>query len=279
MISVSHSLVNTIGMKLVRIDPGELLMGSPQCEKDRDNNETQHTVKLTEGLYVGVTQVTRGQFSAFAQATGYRTDAEKEGWTYVLEGRTFIRIKGVSWRNPGFDQDAYHPVVCVSWNDARAFCAWLVGQESRHYRLPTEAEWEYACRARTQTTYPWGDSPESGRGWANLADLTAQSKFRKWTGVFNWSDGFIFTAPVSSFRANPFGLYDMIGNVWEWCEDWYGEYPTGAVSDPSGPDTGTYRVLRGGSWGAIPRFCRSAIRDWYLPDYRFYYVGFRVVRD
>ncbi|MBM4038198.1 MAG: formylglycine-generating enzyme family protein, partial [Planctomycetes bacterium] len=136
--------------------------------------------------------------------------------------------------------------------------------------------WEYACRAGTTTWYQWGDDPDKGKGWCNAADVTAKKTFPDWT-VFNWDDGFLYTAPVGSFKANAFGLHDMHGNAWEWCQDWYGAYKEGDQKDPTGPESGERRVLRGGSWYYIPRVLRSADRIRNHPEYRNLDAGFRVV--
>ena len=281
--SASKEFTNTIGMRFTRIEPGEFLMGSPDSEVGRDKNETQHKVKLTKPFLIGIHHVTRGQFAAFVKGAAYRTDAEKDGWAYAyFDEINFGKVNGASWEKPGFVQTDDHPVVEVSWNDATAFCKWLSAKEGKNYRLPTEAEWEYACRAGANTAYFWGDNPDGGLGFANCADLTAKEKFSAWNPVFKWRDGFVFTSPVGSFKPNPWGLYDIIGNAWEWCSDFYGPYPDGDAVDPTGPaqgDANSSRVLRGGSWSDLPRLCRAAFRLSYSPDNRSYRIGFRVCLD
>jgi formylglycine-generating enzyme required for sulfatase activity len=130
-------------------------------------------------------------------------------------------VEGLNWRKPGFDQQSTHPVTCVSWDDATAFCQWLSREDGRTYRLPTEAEWEYACRAGTDTLFFWGDDPDAGEGYLNAADETGTPDGRSWTHKFNFKDGYAATSPVGRFKPNAFGLHDMLGNVWEWCSDWY----------------------------------------------------------
>jgi formylglycine-generating enzyme required for sulfatase activity len=145
--------------------------------------------------------------------------------------------------------------------------------------LPTEAQWEYACRAGTTTAYPWGDNPDDGNGWANCADQSLNNKLLNisaGSAFFSWDDGFVFTSPVGSFKANAFGLYDMTGNAWQWCQDWYGDYEKAAVTDPTGVDAGIFRVMRGGSWNVSPMICRSACRYWNDPGNEFDNGGFRV---
>ncbi|MCX7049102.1 MAG: SUMF1/EgtB/PvdO family nonheme iron enzyme [Candidatus Sumerlaeota bacterium] len=156
-----------------------------------------------------------------------------------------------SWRNPEFDQTDTHPVVNVNWDDAKAFCDWLARKTGRAYQLPTEAQWEYACRAGTKTLYQWGDDPDGGKGWCNCADQSAKGQFPDWKSYFNWDDGYIYTAPVKSFKPNAWGLYDMLGNALEW-------------------------VLRGGSWQDGPDYCRSASRLSTLPTFVYPMSGFRV---
>jgi len=271
-------------MKLVLIPAGKFMMGSPATEKDRDGDEVQHEVTISKPFYMGITPVTVDQFAAFVKDSGYKTDAEKDGGSFGLEIKdgtlTVKKVDGCSWRSPSFDQKGDHPVVQVSWNDARAFCDWLSKKSGKTVVLPTESQWEYACRAGTKTTYLWGDNPDDGKGWANCADQSLKKKLPNapaaWT-FFNWDDGFVFTSPVASFKANAFGLYDMTGNVWQWCGDWYGDYPGGAVTDPTGPASGFLRVLRGGSWINFTDVCRSAYRNFYNPGIRNYFYGFRVV--
>lgn len=180
----------------------------------------------------------------------------------------------------GFPQGDDHPVVNVSHNDALAFCAWLSRKEGQTYRLPTEAEWEYACRAGTTTRYDHGDDPEGLSEVGNVEDATAKSKFSSFVTIAG-RDGYVFTAPVGKYKANGFGLYDMHGNVWEWCADWYDEnyYEASPVDDPTGPTGGSYRVIRGGSWINVASHCQAAYRRRRVPSYRNYDLGFRLARS
>jgi formylglycine-generating enzyme required for sulfatase activity len=209
--------VNSLGMKFVYVPPGEFVMGS----NDSDDEKPAHKVKISQGFLMGMHEITRRQFGRFVKNTGYKTDAERESWSYVLRGSLLAKVDGISWQNLGFEQTDDHPVVFASWNDAETFCDWLSQTEGRTYRLPTEAEWEYACRAGTATICQWGNNPDNGSGWCNAADLTAKPSFSEWETMFNWRDGYIYTSPVGQFRQNLFGLFDMHGNVWEWCSDWY----------------------------------------------------------
>jgi sulfatase modifying factor 1 len=166
----------------------------------------------------------------------------------------------------------------VSWNDAVAFCKWLSKKEGKSYRLPTEAEWEYACRAGTTTRYSSGDDFETLAKVGNVADATAKAKFPDWSWAIAASDGYVFTAPVGKFNPNAFGLYDMHGNVWEWCADWYGDeyYAASPADDPMGPASGAGRVFRGGGWRNYAGYSRSALRAYSTPGSRSSDMGFRV---
>ena len=249
-----------------------------------DREHPAHRIRITKPFYMGAHHVTVGQFRQFVGDTGYQTDAEKGtgfkgalGWD--SETGKFAMNEEYSWRNTGFEQSDEHPVVCVSWNDAAEFCKWLAGKEGKEYRLPTEAEWEYACRAGTTTQYSCGDDPEKLAEVANIADATAKAKLNLKYAI-RASDGYVFTSPVGGFRANAFGLYDMHGNAWQWCADWYGEdyYTVSPPADPPGPSSGASRVLRGGSWYLWPSGTRSAIRLGNSPVNRFSDAGFRVSR-
>jgi formylglycine-generating enzyme required for sulfatase activity len=282
-----------VKMKLVSIPPGTFLMGSPKDKAgwlQRGDEGPQHEVTLTKGFCLGKFEVTRGQFRKFVEAKDYKTDAEKDGkggLGYDAATRKFAQKPEYTWRNPGFAQTDDHPVVNVSWNDAKAFCAWLSAKEGKTYRLPTEAEWEYAARAGTKTRNHTGDTDASVEGYANVADARAKKVFPDWRspqpgldldwGWFAFDDGYAFTAPVGQFKANGFGLHDMIGNAAEWCEDRYDAkaYQRGACKDPlvvGGAD----RVLRGSSWNDESRDCRSAYRRRSVLTHRNTAFGFRV---
>ena len=280
-------LVNSIGMKLKRIKPGTFTMGSPKDEEGRyDNEEPQHEVEITKAFYMGVYPVTRGQFAAFVKDDGYQTEAEKSGTTnigYNADTKKFELDPKYNWKNPGFAQTDEHPVVEVSWNDTAAFCAWLSRKEGKTYELPTEAEWEHACRAGTNTRFWSGDTEDSLEGNANSGDASLKGKIdaeamKDWDWKFvPWDDGYAFTSPVDHFKANPWGLYDMGGNVCQWCADGYDKYQDGHIIDPNSKVSATFRVLRGGSWVHAARHCQSASRDLLYPLIRCHYLGFRVV--
>jgi len=257
------------GAEFVYIPPGEFMMGSPEDEPGRFDDEILHRVRLTRGFYMQTTQVTVGQWRAFVKNTGFKSQAETEGGAYGWTGSDWELNKKYYWDKPGFSQTDAHPVTCVSWNDAQAFITWLNKNRSmEQYRLPTEAEWEYACRAGTDKPFYFGGCLSKDQANYNgnyPLESCPKGKYRK------------KTVSVASFLSNAWGLYDMHGNVWEWCQDWYGDYPTGPVTDPMGPLFGSDRVSRGGSWINYAPYCRSADRYRDPPDYRSSNLGFRLV--
>jgi formylglycine-generating enzyme required for sulfatase activity len=302
-VSGKKQITNSIGMKMVLIPAGEFKMGGGESAEETaafynktygendltadsfKDEQPRHQVRITKPFYIGIYHVTRGQFRQFVKDTGYKTDAEKgenpgaSGWN--PDKKEFGFNEKYSWRNAGFEQTDEHPVVNVSWNDAVAFCKWLSKKENKTYRLPTEAEWEYACRAGTTTRYYSGDDPETLAKVGNVADAAAKAKLPDWKYTIKANDGYVFTAPVGKFKPNAFGLYDMHGNAWQWCADRYGAkyYAASPTDDPTGPDSGGDRVLRGGSWIDWPNSARSAERDGDAPDFRSDLAGFRVARN
>jgi formylglycine-generating enzyme required for sulfatase activity len=288
---------NSIGMELVLILPGNFMMGGEEDPESVAKNSAygvqskvmdifyrkehpQHRVTLTKPFYLQKTEVTVEQFRRFADESGYKTDAEREGWGMGMDIRgNSIKKDGANWKAPGFKQNYNEPVPMVSWNDAVAFISWLNKKEGTgKYRLPTEAEWEYSCRAGTDTPFYWGRIP-SGK-YANFKDVTYAKAYPKDPGgTKNVEDGYVHAAPVGSFLPNNFGLYDMSGNVQEWCQDWFGEYQSGQFTDPTGPSSGYQRVLRGGSWYLPASWIRSAFRRGVNPETRSQGFGFRVARD
>jgi formylglycine-generating enzyme required for sulfatase activity len=285
--------VNTVGMTMIPIPtPGKFQMGSAEKgpeEKVRFGDEDLHEVQITRPFHLAAHSVTVGQFRQFVEdkdyhgGKNYQTEAERDGqggygWNEdkkYYEGRD----PKYTWRNTGwkpYDDD--HPVVNVTWNDAVAYCAWLTKKEGKagfEYRLPTEAEWEYACRAGTTTTYCTGDDPECLKGYANIADASLKRKYPGATYVVDFDDGYPFTSPVGKFKPNDWGLYDMHGNVWQWCSDRYGKYDKTDNKDPQDANEHGLRVLRGGSWFNGPRNCRAANRYRSEPADRGNNVGFR----
>jgi formylglycine-generating enzyme required for sulfatase activity/predicted Ser/Thr protein kinase len=291
---------NHLRMNMVWITAGNFTMGSHETEDGRQRDEGPvHAVTIDQDFWMGKTEVTVGQFRRFVEATGYQTEAEKQGGAYGItrwsappagqakaaKGEEPLpgRIEGLSWRDPGYLQIDIEPVVCVSWNDASAFCRWLSEQDKVTVRLPTEAEWEYACRAGTQSAYAWGNQPGEGHAFCNAADLKAKEVFSD-LRTFDWYDGVTFTASVGALNANPWGLHDMHGNVWEWVQDDYADRyasdrGTGAQGAQGASGTAALRVMRGGSWKTGPAQVRSAERHRGRPDAAYNDVGFRVVME
>ncbi len=242
-------------------------------------------MRITRPFYLSITEVTRGQFRRFVDDAGYQTEGERDGkggWGWNEDAKKFEQNPRYNWQNAGFEQTDEHPVVNVSWNDARAFIDWLNRKEGQGevYRLPTEAEWEYACRAGTKTRYFCGDDPEGLAAVGNVPDGTAREMHPDWTWAIAARDGYVYTAPVGRFQPNAWGLYDMHGNVWEWCSDGYDKeyYKQSPKDDPRGVEGASFRVLRGGCWDFNPRYVRSANRLRYSPDDRYYDLGFRLAR-
>jgi len=251
---------------MVLVPGGTFQMGSTEY----NNEQPVHSVTLRD-FYLGKYEVTVAEFKAFIDATGYKTDADKEGKSYVYTD-TWKEQNGVNWKHDTRGnlrpQNEYkHPVVHVSWNDATEYCKWLSRQTGQTYRLPTEAEWEYAAGGGNAKRSKWA-------GTANENDL------KQYANYDGKQDGHDRTAPVGSLLPNALGLYDMSGNVWEWCADWYGSdyYKNSPSNNPTGPTSGSYRVLRGGSWYSYPQFCRVAYRYSDAPGDRFYSAGFRLAR-
>jgi formylglycine-generating enzyme required for sulfatase activity len=265
------------GIIMVSIPPGEFKMGSNEF----DSEKPLHTVYLDE-YRIGKYAVTVKQFGLFVKDTGYVTEAESSGGAYTWTGETWEKRKDINWKNPGFEQEGSHPVVCVSWNDALEYCKWLSGTKKGSFKLPTEAQWEKAARGTDKRKYPWGNPAPSGER-ANFADKQAWVKAKISWADKDIDDGHAYTAPLGSYPAgaSPYGLLDMAGNVWEWCGDWYDEnyYKNSPKKNPLGPDGGTLRVLRGGGWFNDAESLRCTFRGYHYPSDRFDYVGFRLCQD
>ena len=275
---------------MVVIPAGEFSMGSPAAEAGRGQDEgPQRRVQIAQAIALGRSEVTVAEFRRFVEEAGYRTEAERDTRAQGCSGFIYDDPAAqnsapqpfTSWRSPGLAQAQAdsHPVLCVSWNDARAYAQWLSKKTGKRYRLPTEAEWEYAARAGSTTARYWGDDPAQACRFANVAD---QSRFQTWGfgQKHECTDGHYFTAPAGGYAPNRFGLYDMIGNVWEWTEDCWNASYAGAPADGSAWLSGdcAQRVLRGGSWSTVPRYARSATRYKNPADFRDNLTGFRLAR-
>ena len=278
---------------MVDLPGGTFRMGTAdRWTYSEDGEGPVHDVKLSP-FTIDATAVTNERFAEFVDATGYRTDAERFEWAFVFGGLLpddfeetrgvaaapwWREVYGADWAHPegphsNVDDRDDHPVVQVSWRDASAYCAWA-GK-----RLPTEAEWEYAARGGLDgAVFPWGDDLEPG----------GVHRMNVWQGTFptenTLADGFLGTAPVDAFAPNAFGLYNMTGNVWEWCADWYdpGFYARSPGENPTGPEQGTHRVMRGGSYLCHASYCRRyrvGARSGNGPDASVGNLGFRCVSD
>jgi formylglycine-generating enzyme required for sulfatase activity len=274
------SFVNSVGMKMIRIKSGRFRMGAPRVTNyaSGPDEQPQHEVEISRAFYLAETPVTVGQFRRFVEEVGHTPESVRDGQGGFGYDEATGSLPGphlrYNWKNTGWKQTDDHPVVNVTWNDAVAFCKWLSAREKKEYRLPTEAEWEYACRAGTSTRFYFGDDEDELVRYANVADASFRRKLPGERRGMKGDDGFAFTAPVKSFKANPWGLYDMHGNVWQWCADGKRKYEAGSRTDPIGPDSAE-RVLHGGSWYDVVRFSCVTIRHYHVPSVRETYIGFR----
>ena len=299
---------------MVLIKGGEFVMGNEGAYADES---PRHTVQLSS-FYLDAHEVTNAQFAEFVKATGYVTQAERDGhcWAYFSGETDWQYAEATNWRHPqgptsSIEDKLNHPVVCVSWEDAKSYAKWA-GK-----RLPTEAEWEYAARAGAAGHYVanTGSSQHGHSGHADVSHAVAVSdrspsskshgtgvphqmtgsqgnlitvNANVWEGHWpernDLTDGFYYTSPAASFDANAWGVFDMLGNVWEWTSDWYDSsyYAVSPIADPQGPATGQNRVARGGSWFCSPNYCgaySTHYRGASPPDHAFNNVGFRCAMD
>ena len=253
-----------VPMELVRIPKAEFMQGSPESEQEREADEVVRKVTLSRDFYLGKTPVTVGQFRRFVLATNYKTEAESgPSGGYGVVGGELVQQPQFNWQNPGYVQTDEHPVTIVTFADATAFLKWLSDKSGRTMVLPTEAQWEYACRAGSISPFYNGDDDAAmdAIGWSQKNAPSSPM-------------------PVKQKQPNAFGLYDMSGNVYEWCQDIYNLYPPESVSDPlqvqGQPGEKVRNVLRGGSWMRLPKRCRSAARYRATPGTRNAENGFRV---
>ncbi len=264
--------------EMMVVSGGSYEMGSPPDEEGRNDDEGPvHRVTIGESFAVGVYEVTRGEWGRFVSATGYSSG--NSCWTY--QGGEWKERTGRSWRSPGFAQGDGHPVVCVSWRDAQSYVDWLSQETGERYRLLSESEWEYAARGGTVTSRYWGRTEVGQCRHANGGDRALKNRYSDWEwSVAACDDGHVHTSPAGSFRPNRYGLYDVLGNAWEWVEDCWHESYRGAPSDGRAWTTGNCvrRVLRGGSWYSKPRYLRSALRSRLETGNRHNYIGFRIAR-
>ena len=232
---------------------------------DGDSDEKPVHEVCVDDFYIGKYEVTVGEFKEFINATGYNTEAERGDGCYYWTGIEWAKDSNKNWRSPGFSQDDSHPVCCITWNDAVAYTEWLSGKRGSKYRLPTEAEWEYAARSGGKNEKWAGTNSESELGEYAWHDRNSGGK----------------THPVKQKRPNGIGLYDMSGNVWEWCSDWYKEryYGESPKDNPRGPNRGVYRARRGGSWVNKQESVRVFGRHDHPMRNKYSALGFRLVRS
>jgi formylglycine-generating enzyme required for sulfatase activity len=278
--------------EMVVIPSGSVAIGSGLEETTRENvpeaisarDRPLHDVKIVRPFAVGRFEITKAQYARFVREAGHTVEGGCFVWDFVA-GRWNQDLEK-SWREPGFPQGENEPAVCVSWDDAKAYVEWLGHKTGKRYRLLTEAEWEYAARAGSTTARYWGDSRDQACAHSNSFDRSAARSLataearKNPDKFFDCEDGRIFTAPVGSYQPNAFGLYDVIGNAWEWVEDCFHDTYDGAPSDGSAWTTGDckYRVNRGGGWGNPPGYSRLGRRDKLVPDTHGNTIGLRVAR-
>lgn len=260
--------------RMVVIPGGSFMMGSPPDEPDRQASEGPQRRVQVGKFALGRTEVTRGEFRRFVQDTGRSVSG-----CYEYDRKEWKLNPGRNWELPGYEQTDDHPVVCVDWNDAQAYVLWLSRRSGQSYRLASEAEWEHAARAGSRGVRHWGNGERDACRYANVADQSAKRRNSGRT-VFDCDDGYVNTSSVGSFLPNDFGLYDMLGNVWEWTEDCWNEDYRGAPTrgEPRRDGDCARRVVRGGAWGNGPGNVRSADREWYDAAERGSGAGFRVAR-
>lgn len=286
--------------KLIQIPAGRFLMGG-QVPAEQVANDfaaygrepsyfrdeyPQHVVEITKPFLMAETEVTVGQFRKFVEDSGYKPESEADGtgaWGYDKQlGKCRGRDPKFSWRDAGYPQTDNHPVVNVTYQDCQAYCQWLSKKQNRLVRLPTEAEWEYACRAGTQSYYWMGNDTSKLIERARTLQPSDSSIRHAVQDLQIAEDSSItFPVPVGSFDKNPFGLFDMHGNAWEWTSDWHDEsyYSRSPIKDPQGPIQGEVKVRRGGGWNTFPLWARASFRNWNSPDSRCVNLGFRVVAE
>ena len=300
--------------EMVVVPSGNYRMGSPRDRALTESEGPRHEVRISDAFAVARFEITRGQFAAFVKESGY-TAFEGKGCSILKhDDLNWVDDDSKDWRNPGFEQGDDHPVVCISWDDAKAYANWISKKTGKNFRLLSEAEWEYAALAGSRNLRPWGDDEKAACQHANVWDETYQKerglprradtgyrnqgagtgpRFRDqeidplkqkkgdWFLESHWcADSYSFTSPVGKFSPNAYGLHDMIGNAWEWVEDCLNFTYLGAPNDGSPWQSGNcdLRVLRGGAWTSVPAEARAVQRLFRLKSLRRADVGFRIAR-
>jgi formylglycine-generating enzyme required for sulfatase activity len=259
---------------MVLIPGGTFRLGCTSEQQDCGSDESPvHMVNISD-FYISKYEVTVADFRFFVNETAYKTDAERGDGSYVWQNSEWVKKIGINWRNDPEGKVAQdnQPVIHVSFNDAIAYCEWLSEKSEKIYRLPTEAEWEYAARAGGKQVL-FGNGKNIADPYEMNFDASENNK-KSYSVVGTYRRT---TVPVGSLNTpNSLGLHDMSGNVWEWCSDWYGNYSSGSQTNPRGPNTGDYRVFRGGGWNGYAKGCRVSDRGYGVPDYRASNLGFRL---
>ena len=294
--SALNGQIDTIGFqdcevcpRMVEIPPGSIFIGSYPEEIGRKNAERDRiTASLDYSYAMAETEVTLEQYRAFVEETNHHQEkAYYKGKLLVgcnyYDGKSYGYIAGHNWKNPGYPQREDAPVVCVSWSDATAYAAWLSKKTGRTYRIPSTVEFEYASRAGTSTPWFWGNDPDKACEYANVGDRAFANQYPS-RPSFSCTDGYVYTASVKKFKPNPFGLYDIIGNAWEWTNDCFHEDLSDAPVDGSsweeeGSGDCTFRTPKGGSWISGIAWSRAAVRSRDGANYRSFMLGFRVAAE
>ena len=274
---------------MVAVPAGSITIGSSKHAAYRRQGERLATrAAIAEPFAMAKTEVTLQQYRAFVSATGHRSaqivyrGEVLEGCNY-FDGTSYGFVTAHDWENPGYPQREDEPVVCVSWSDANAYASWLSETTGRAYRVPSSVEFEYAMRAGTETPWFWGTDPSDACEYANVGDRTFGQRFPQRV-QFGCDDGYIFTTRVARFKANGFGLHDMLGNAWEWTNDCWHDDLTDAPVDGSawlhdGGGDCEFRTPRGGSWISGPAWAHAAVRSKDGANYRSFMLGFRVAAE
>ncbi|TFZ04485.1 formylglycine-generating enzyme family protein [Ramlibacter rhizophilus] len=301
------AVTDSLGIEFAFIPPGSFTMGRTESIEELKrafpaydaarfeelgDEVPPRKVTLSTGFYLARHEVTVGQFRRFLESSGHVPESIADGtggygWRAGYDPKTSAsgdafegRSPAYSWRAPGFAQTERHPVTNVTFNDAVAMARWLSRKEGVSYRLPTEAEWEYACLGGTGHRFGATSDPARLSGFANLFDASSARLWPHWQAFAQpGDDGHVFTAPVGSFAPNGWGLHDMNGNVWEWVSDYYADTWEGGEVDPKGPQQGHLHVRRGGSWHSWALYTRCAYRNWNTAQTRYVLVGFRLLRE
>lgn len=268
---------------MIFIKEGEFTMGDVNG-RGAESEKPLHKVYL-KSFYLNKYEVTVNEFNQFVKETNYVTDAEKKDSSLAFYKGKWGKYKGINWRYDATgalrsEQEYNHPVVHVSWNDANSYCMWLSKKTGRKYHLPTEAEWEFAARNRgKEIVYGWGNGNPNGKDGGNVADESLLKQTTDVKGWINYNDGYAYTSPVGSYNPNELGLFDMTGNVWEWCSDWFGKdyYSNCPKDNPVGPEDGLAKSFRGGCWYSDQDYSRIAFHIFgNSPDQSYGDFGFRV---